>query len=80
MVRLTDCPDMNIGVYRGRKTTLQLIHITTFPFTVWKPVNTLFISQHMIPPSSTGVSKYISYIRTVDSLEILDVKFIQSSR
>ena len=23
MVRLTDCPDMTLDVYRGRKTTLQ---------------------------------------------------------
>ena len=23
MVRLTDCPDMTFGVYRGRKTTIQ---------------------------------------------------------
>ena len=27
VVRLTDCPDMTLDVYRGRKTTIQQQHI-----------------------------------------------------
>ena len=28
VVRLTDCPDMNLDVYRGRKTTIQQTSIS----------------------------------------------------
>ena len=30
MVRLTDCPDMTLDVYRGRKTTMQCNPYTKF--------------------------------------------------
>ena len=34
VVRLTDCPDMTLDVYRGRKTTIQQQQRTKKPFCV----------------------------------------------
>ena len=49
MARLTDCPDMTLDVYRGRKTTIQQQQSET-PISVlacvrfhWQPLHILFV-------------------------------------
>ena len=38
VVRLTDRPDMTLDVYRGRKTTMQLIfELSLLPRLIWSP-------------------------------------------
>ena len=41
VVRLTDCPDMTIDVYRGRKTTTQQQCIIICQFLKWQYVERL---------------------------------------